>query len=108
LQVTTVVEIEIQEDGSMVAVAERDWKETLLDACSVRLLGQVADEGITWDIYEARHVDCQVRTYALEADTLVNAQEPVRDWLAACHPAAEGSQSVRPTRDCGEGDPDGE
>jgi hypothetical protein len=71
------MEIEVLEDGRMLAIGERDWKETLLDACSVRLLGQVADEDTTWDVYELQHVDCQVRTYALEVDTLVHAPGPV-------------------------------
>jgi hypothetical protein len=59
-------EVVVREDGSMLAVAERDWTETLLDACSVKLLGQLADEDTTYDIYEVQHQDGQVRTYALE------------------------------------------
>ena len=62
---TDAVEVEVQEDGSMVALGERSWTETLLDACSVKLLGQVADEDTTYDIYEVQHQDGQVRTYAL-------------------------------------------
>ena len=59
-------EVEIREDGSMLAVAERSWTETLLDASSVKLVGQVLDEDITYDIYEVQHQDGQVRTYALQ------------------------------------------
>jgi hypothetical protein len=66
MAVTTAVEVEVQDDGSMVAVAECDWTETLLDACALELLGQVADETSTWDVYQAKHQDGQVRTYALE------------------------------------------
>ena len=50
----------------MVAVGERDWQLALFDAASIRLLGQVADEDVTWDVYEITHRDRQVRTYALE------------------------------------------
>jgi hypothetical protein len=62
---TTVVEVEIQDDGSMVMLAERDWRPTLLDAASIELLGAVADEATTWDVYRVRHRDGSERTYAL-------------------------------------------
>jgi hypothetical protein len=64
--VTDAVEVELQDDGSMVAIAERDWQATLLDAASVWLLGEVADEDAVWDVYEVVHRDRQVRTYALK------------------------------------------
>jgi len=62
---TTVLEVEIQEDGSMIMVAERDWQPTLLDAASIKLLGAVSDETSTWDVYAIRHHDGSERTYAL-------------------------------------------
>jgi hypothetical protein len=62
---TTVVEVAIQEDGSIVMVGERDWQPTLLDAASITLLGVVADDGTTWDVYQIRHRDGSERTYAL-------------------------------------------
>lgn len=61
----TVTECEVQEDGSLVPVGERDWQVALLDAVSIRLLGQVADEDTTWDVYEVTHRDGVARTYAL-------------------------------------------
>jgi len=64
--VTTAIEVEIRQDGTMLEVGQRDWQATLLDACRIRLVGQVADETTTWDVYEVKHQDCQVRTYALE------------------------------------------
>ena len=63
---TDAVEVELKEDGSLVAVGERDWQEALFDAASIKLLGQVADETSTWDVYEIVHRDRQVRTYAVE------------------------------------------
>jgi hypothetical protein len=62
---TTVVEVAIQDDGSMVMVAERDWQRTLLDAASITLLGEVADEGTMWDVYQVQHRDGTERAYAL-------------------------------------------
>jgi hypothetical protein len=64
--VTDAVEIQVQEDGSMVPVAARDWQSTLYDAASIRLLGQVDDDDDIWDVYEVTHRDGQVRTYAIE------------------------------------------
>jgi len=64
--VTIAIEVEIRQDGTMLEVGQRDWQATLLDACRIRLVGQVADETTTWDVYEVKHQDCQVRTYALE------------------------------------------
>lgn len=63
---TTATEVQVRADGSMLAVAERSWTETLLDACSVKPVGQLADEDATYDLYEVEHQDGQVRTYALE------------------------------------------
>ena len=59
-------ECEVQEDGSLVAVGDRDWQMTLFDAAAIRLLGQVADEDTTWDVYEIVHRDGSTRTYAIE------------------------------------------
>ena len=61
-------ECEVQEDGSLVAVGERDWQMTLYDAASIRLLGQMADETDTFDVYEITHRDGSTRTYAIEVD----------------------------------------
>jgi hypothetical protein len=39
---------------------------TLLDAGGIKLLGQVSDETATWDVYEVRHRNGDIRTYALQ------------------------------------------
>ncbi len=62
---TEAVDIQLLEDGSFMAVGSRDWQKMLRDAASVKLLGAVADEDVTWDVYVIVHRDGTARTYAL-------------------------------------------
>jgi hypothetical protein len=67
--VTVAYEVEIlEDDNTMRTIAEWDWVAIMLDACGMQILGQVADETSTWDVYEVRHQDCTTRTYAVEVD----------------------------------------
>ncbi len=62
---TEAVEVEVQDDGTFVAVGSRDWQQALMDAASIKLLGVVSDETSTWDVYQIRHRDGIERAYAL-------------------------------------------
>jgi hypothetical protein len=62
---TEAVEVEVQDDGSFVAMGSRDWQQALRDGASIRLAGSVADEDVTFDVYAIIHRDGIVRTYAL-------------------------------------------
>src|SRR6266700_985141 len=66
--VTVAYEVEVQEDDSLLTVAEWDWSAILLDACgTIEFSGQV-DCGAAgaWNVYRVKHQDCQVRTYAIQ------------------------------------------
>ena len=62
---TEAIEVEMKEDGSMVSIGSREWQTALLDARSIRLLGAVADDDSTWDVYTVVHRDGIERTYAV-------------------------------------------
>ncbi len=64
-EATEAFEVELQENGSFVAIGSCDWQKALHDAKSVKLLGSAANEGTTWDVYAIIHRDGTARTYAL-------------------------------------------
>jgi hypothetical protein len=63
---TDAVEVEILEDGSLVALGRCDWQRTLLDAASIIPAGSVGDDSSTWDIYYVTDKEGVERTYALQ------------------------------------------